>query len=232
MDANSASAPLAPLSSVVMFKKNEMKCFARWRETKEGLCFRDQTILQFGDSWDLIANFILLNPGSAVPIDRIPQNEYLKSKRLPFYIDENGEYYRFTIDRLMNDLLKLYSTKFGGGVIKIYNLFNLKNQNSGNAIEQYKQYKLHPFIHTKKSEIKYGNAPVVIATGSNIHMDRGLKEELKKYIALANQAQLYALVRHRDKTFAIKKVQPDDTGIIESYHPSYTFKYGNTTKFI
>ena len=55
---------------------------------------------------------------------------------------------------------------------------------------------------------------------------------VKKYIALANQAQLYALVRHRDKTFAIKKVQPDDTGIIESYHPSYTFKYGNTTKFI
>jgi len=35
----------------------DMQCFARWNEDEQsGLCFRDQTMLQFGDSWDLLAS--------------------------------------------------------------------------------------------------------------------------------------------------------------------------------
>jgi len=29
--------------------------------------------------------------------------------------------------------------------------------------------------------------------------------------------------------FAIIKAEPDDGGLIDSYHPFYTFKYGNQT---
>jgi hypothetical protein len=215
-----------------MFQGEDVKCFARWREQDYGLCFRDQTILQFGGSWRLLANFILLNPGSALPIDRTPKNEYLQSKNLPFYIDGDGEYYSFYIDRLMNDLLKLYSSKYGGGVIKIYNLFNLKNQDSGSAIEQYKQHKSSRYIHTEPKDIKYCDAPVVVAVGGNVHADLGLKEELKKYISLADPSSLYSLVKIGDKEFTVKKAHPNDSGLIDSYHPSYTFKYGNITKFI
>ena len=43
-----------------------MICYARWCEEK-GNQFRDETILQFGDGWQLVANIILLNPGSAMP---------------------------------------------------------------------------------------------------------------------------------------------------------------------
>lgn len=49
-----------------------MKCFARWEpESGSGVCFRDQTILQFGNSWKLLASFVLLNPGSALPLDEV-----------------------------------------------------------------------------------------------------------------------------------------------------------------
>ena len=119
-----------------------MQCFARWKEDqKSGACFRDQTILQFGGSWELLASFVLLNPGSALPIDRKRHDEFLESKNLPFYVNGKGcFYYQFSIDRLMNDLLKLYSVKYSGGVLKLYNLFNLKNQDSGNAIAQFTEY--------------------------------------------------------------------------------------------
>ena len=212
-----------------------MKCFARWREVDSELYFRDQTILQFGESWELLANFILLNPGSSLPTkDRKPQNEYLESKELPFYVGGKDTYYSFSIDRLMNDLLKLYSSKHdnrGGGVIKIYNLFNLKNQDSGNAIEQYKKYKESKFIHTNIEDIKYCSAPVVVATGSKVHADPRLKEELLKFISLAKPSNLYSVQKQRDRVFSIERAQPNEAGFIDSYHPSYTCKYGNSTIF-
>ncbi len=33
------------------------------------------------------------------------------------------------------------------------------------------------------------------------------------------------------RQFAIRKAEPDDCGLIDSYHPSYTFKHGNQTSF-
>lgn len=209
-----------------------MQCFARWHEDESGLCFRDQTILQFGKSWNLLANFILLNPGSALPLNRTSQDEFLESKDLPFYVSKHGaKYHRFSIDRLMTDLLKLYSSKYNGGVLKLYNLFNLKNQNSGNAIEQYKKNKSDPNIHTDINEIKYCTFHVIVATGSNLFSDPGLVDELKKFISLAEEGQLFSLTKVKDKIFTIAKANPNKDGIIESYHPSYTFKYGNTTQF-
>lgn len=164
-----------------------MQCFARWHEEEQsGLCFRDQTILQFGDSWDLLASFILLNPGSAVPKDMEPQDGLLKSKKMPYFIPSEGvHYYRFTIDRLMNDLLRLYAQAYTGGVIKIYNLFNLKNQDSGSAIEQFMAHRNHANMFTHQEGVCYGSKPVIIATGSNAYSDKSLTAEQKKYIALA-----------------------------------------------
>jgi len=206
-----------------------MRCFARWWE-EDGKCYRDQTILQFGESWKPLANFILLNPGSATPMDNTPQNGYLASKDLPCFVDE-GVYYRFSIDRLMGDLLKLYAQKFDGGVIRIYNLFNLKNQHSGSAIEEYRRFASARHMHTKPREIWYADAPVIVAVGDHLHADPGLEEELKKYIALADPSRLYSLSKVGEREFAIKRARPDDSGLIESYHPSYTFKYGNRTRF-
>lgn len=208
-----------------------MQCFARWNDDQEsGICFRDQTILQFGDSWELLASFVLLNPGSALPKDEKPQNEFLASKGLPFLV--NGVYYKFSIDRLMRDLLGLYSSKYPGGVLKLYNLFNLKNQDVGRALAQFKEHRNHPDMFSHEEDIRFGSDPVVIASGGNAFADAALTNELKKYIALANPNQLYSLSRAGATSFAITKAKPDNNGIVEgNYHPSYTFHYGNSTTF-
>ena len=206
------------------------KCFARWKELDSNLSFRDQTILQFGDSWNLLTNIILLNPGSALPIkEKGIQNKYLEDKNLSFYISGDSEYYEFNLDPLMRDLIKLYSSKYNGGVIKIYNLFNFKNQKSNKAIEEYKQYHEIELIHTKKEEIKYNDMPVVIATGNNVFSHEKLINELKKYINLANNEQLYSIQKSEDKKYKIEKAKLNKDLLIESYHPSFTFKYGNAT---
>lgn len=206
------------------------KCFARWKELDSNLSFRDQTILQFGDSWNLLANIVLLNPGSAMPVkEKGIQNKYLEDKNLSFYVSGDGEYYEFNLDPLMKNLIKLYSSKYDGGVIKIYNLFNLKNQKSNKAIDEYKQYHEIELIHTKKEEIKYNDKPVIIATGDNVFSHEKLINELKKYISLAKEEQLFSLQKFQDKSYKIERANLNEDLLIESYHPSFTFMYGNTT---
>ena len=208
-----------------------MKCFARWaKDDTTGFYFRDQTILQFGDSWDLKANFILLNPSSALPKDENDQTEYLRSKNLPFFIEPQDyeKYVEFSIDRLMVDILELFKSHFDGGTIRFYNLFNLKNQNSGEAIKQFEENKFHPKMFTKNYEIRFCDAPVIVATGKSAYQ-KNLKTELIRYIRLANQDKLYKLGKIAKNRFSFLKAAPDKTGFIDSYHPSYTFKYGNRT---
>ncbi|WP_201090976.1 hypothetical protein [Thiocystis minor] len=210
-----------------------MQCFARWQEDKpSGLCFRDQTILQFGDGWDLLANLILLNPGSAVPLSEAPQNAFLESLCLPFLSNAKGApYYRFSVDRLMRDLLGFYSSRHSGGVLKIYHLFNLKNQNSADAMMQFKANRHHVAMLTASEEIRYAGRPVVVACGKNAFADETLTQALRQYIAFAEPKQLATLSKVGDHLFSLTAAHPDDQGLLESYHPSYTFKYGNRTAF-
>jgi hypothetical protein len=56
---------------------HERQKIAKNSKMKWFVCFKSPIMLQFGEScW---ANFILLNPGSATPLDMTPQNGYLDS---------------------------------------------------------------------------------------------------------------------------------------------------------
>lgn len=209
-----------------------MRCFARWnKEDDSEVFFRDQTILQFGDGWDLRANFVLLNPGSALPLNDTEQTEFLKSRKLPFFVEPvaGEQYVEFSIDRLMNDVIKLFASEYSGGTIRLYNLFNLKNQNSSAALDQLSTNQAHPKMFAQDEEIKFGDAPVIIASGGNAKNNPRLKQELVRYIALARAENLYKITGMGKSAYSIVKAEPDSTGYIDSYHPSYTFKYGNST---
>ncbi len=207
-----------------------MKCYARWTE-EDDLCYRDQTILQFGSNWNLLANIVSLNPGSATPRNNKIMNDMLSEKRLPYFVKPSGNqnYFEFYLDRFMQDILKCFSEHYDGGVIKIYNLFNLKNQKSGKAIEEYYKNQSNDLIYTKMEDIKFGTAPVVIATGDNGLKD-GLIDELKKFIKLPNKENTYSIQKIGEKKYSFVKDKKDENDLIYSYHPSYTFKYGNQMK--
>jgi hypothetical protein len=212
----------------------KMRCFARWeQDNTQGLFFRDQTILQFGNSWDLLASLVLLNPGSAIPLNEIDQTEMLVSKNLPFFVVPKGDekYVEFTIDRLMCDVLKLFAEQYtGGGTIRLYNLFNLQNQYSGQAVKELEGNQNHAKMFAKDSDIHFADAAVIIACGCQSKKIVRLKEELKRYVSIANPEQLYKIAKCDQHNFSMVKAQPDQSGFIDSYHPSYTFKYGNNTE--
>ena len=52
-----------------------MKVYAEFIE-ENGILFRTKTLLQYGDSWDLIGSIVMKNPGSAKP--GVPLNEEAK----------------------------------------------------------------------------------------------------------------------------------------------------------
>ena len=206
----------------------QRKCFAKWHEDEQGNDYRDGTILQYGNKWELLGNVILLNPGSAKPQNDIPANDYLK-EHYPHFADD-GDYYPFTVDPLMRSLVELFKQKYpDGGVIRIYNLFNLKNPDSGNALETFPKIEENNHMITSMESVDFHDAPVIVATGESARAHPKLEEQLRRYIAKAPADKLYAIVRSGDRTFAVERTVPDEKGWVESYHPSYTCKYGNET---
>ena len=204
-----------------------MQCVARWYEHKEkGLFYRDNTILFYGKEKKVLANVILLNPGSAVPIGQKLTEKMLKDLHFSFYLPK-GDYHKFTIDPLMHSLIDLFQSHYDGGVIKIFNLFNLRNSSSNSALKMHDTFTDEPKMHTNTTEIDFCNAPVIIATGDSAMSSPVLKRQLKAYIEAANPASLYRVEKIDNKLFAICKAKPNMDGLIESYHLSYACRCGN-----
>lgn len=124
-----------------------MNVFAEY-EVKNGSEFRKNTILQFGDSWELKANFVMLNPGSAIPKRKL---EIIEQEKILDFLKCNGnrnvdikKFYKFSSDTTMNIIKKIFSGYFINnqkefeGVINIFNLFELKDSNSEEAIKNQK----------------------------------------------------------------------------------------------
>jgi len=107
-----------------------MKIYAEFIED-DGLLFRTKTLLQFGDSWDLIGSIVMKNPGSAKP--GVPLNEESK-KQISNFLGEKIDFTNWT--ETSNDpTMKRIAPIFNGnyvqkniplnGVIQIFNLYNI-----------------------------------------------------------------------------------------------------------
>jgi len=110
---------------------------------------RRKTLLQFGESIDLIGSAVLTNPGSAYPISNIIDDNII----INFYNNihkENIEYskswYLFNNDPTMDQLEKVFNgwyinvnhkiTKLNG-IIQLFNCFYFMNPNRKNAMMQF-----------------------------------------------------------------------------------------------
>ena len=180
-----------------------------------------------------MGNVILLNPGSAKPQENaLPANDYLK-KLYPHFADDGDYYPPFRVDPLIRSLVTLFKQRYpDGGVIRLYNLFNLAEPKYGDALDVFANTSEREWMMTPMESVDFHDAPVIVATGGNVHAYEKLEEQLRRYIAKAPADKLYAIVRRDDSTFVIDKAEPNDKGMIESYHPSYTCKYGNRTKWV
>ena len=122
-----------------------MRVYAEYFE-ENNLKFRTNTILQFGNSWDLIGNIVLANPGSAEPIkklDKESENNLIQfyqqyKKANDFKIEK---WYEFAPDQTMHRIKKIFNGEYIGmvselnGIIQLFNTFNIKNQYLEEAIK-------------------------------------------------------------------------------------------------
>lgn len=124
-----------------------MKVYAQYFQL-EGISYRLNTILQFGDSWELLGNVVLANPGSAEPIKEIDdskiqqlQNFYKNFENRNF---DTINWYEFSDDATMQRIEKIFNGWYINpdeiiklnGVIQLFNTFNVKNQNLTESIEK------------------------------------------------------------------------------------------------
>lgn len=123
-----------------------MKVYAEYFE-ENGLKYRRNTLLQFGDSWDLIGNIVLANPGSAEPIREVENGE---EEKLNLFFEANRKeqkinaknWFIFSDDPTMQRVEKIFNgwyinsenTQELNGVIQLFNTFNIKNQDLDEAI--------------------------------------------------------------------------------------------------
>jgi len=123
-----------------------LRAFAEYFE-EAGLLYRRNTLLQFGNSWDLIGNVVLANPGSAEPTAAASQDilDLISS----FYDEyRNGEniqpenWHEFSPDPTMRFVEKIFNGWYLGkdielnGVVQLFNTFNIKNQILQEAVTQ------------------------------------------------------------------------------------------------
>lgn len=114
-----------------------MKVYACYFSENQ-LNFRLNTVLQFGDSRNIIGASVLINPGSARPISE-PDSETISA--LESITGYGDNWRQFSPDATMRQLAKIFSGWYAGdekplnGCILLFNLFNLRDKDLGEALE-------------------------------------------------------------------------------------------------
>lgn len=98
---------------------------------------RNNTILQFGNSWNLIANVVMFSPGKSLLAYEVNEKDKINLKK---YFLEFGDrkidikdFYEFKKNQTMDCIQKMFSgfyikkSRNLSGVINIFNLFDMKN---------------------------------------------------------------------------------------------------------
>lgn len=211
-----------------------IKVYAQFVED-EGLQFRTKTLLQFGNSWDLIGSIVMKNPGSAFPTGNI-DDDTLKNIST-FYNDhiESEEWFEFKADSTMHRIKPIFSGKYVGkektlnGIIQVFNLFNIREKD----IEKAKRLACEC-----KSQYLYPNALETIKLFSSKPVYLGFNWE---YVKKDNDISSYKVNVNRFANEIFEAVKNSDHMYMEEeivdnflYHPLSTQitseKYQSTLK--
>lgn len=120
-----------------------MKVFTHYTKITDKEGFRWRTLLQFGESWDIIGSVVMKNPGSAAASCAVTDPETLQVLQ---GFDENTNketWFEFTPDQTMyciRDLFREYYSanthKDLNGIIQIFNLFYIREPNLECALQK------------------------------------------------------------------------------------------------
>lgn len=111
-----------------------MKVFTKFK-CVSGVGFRWRTLLQFGQSWEVIGSVVMKNPGSSAPQgDAMVKDEETLRCLSVFDKAEATPWYQFTVDDTMRCVGDLFAVYYGKqhrerlqGVIQVFNVFYVMN---------------------------------------------------------------------------------------------------------
>lgn len=145
-----------------------MKVYAEFKE-EDGLQFRTKTLLQFGDSWDLIGSIVMKNPGSAKPSDVI--DEQTKKSISKFYNKEidSKNWFVSNGDSTINRIKPIFNGEYVGinielsGVIQVFNILNICDSKIESAIKKANTTQSeYLFPNMEKTIQLFGDRPVYL----------------------------------------------------------------------
>ena len=193
-----------------------MKVFAHFKDATEsvdGLQYRWRTLLQFGNSWEILGTVIMKNPGSSRPIySTIPEATLQQLQQ----IDNEADWYEFTVDTTMSGIGRLFSIYCHNrnlplnGVVQIFNLFNIREADLNKALA-YKQQSNDSIVCTWQKDREQLKGAIYLGWG-----DLG-KEELFKQQALT--------IFEQTKQSSLHYLS-DNFHHNKFYHPLYLTLYG------
>lgn len=176
------------------------------------------TILQFGDSWELIGSVIMKNPGSS----NFKNDTPAKIDELNLYDSgDNACWYEFNPDSTMYCIEQLFKEKYFpkdsgnlSGVIRIFNLFYSKEPNLNKALELYSSE--DQIIDDLKQIKESINKPIYIGWGS-LYRNPAFKIKANTIFEIVKEHNPYLNEDIRKNRF---------------YHPMYLIRYGNGKKWV
>ena len=157
----------------------QMKVYTHYNKiANTDMGYRWRTLLQFGNSWDVIGSIVMMNPGGAnfkYPDHHAETDKELLNHLRQFDNDQSftEDWYEFGSDPTLNLVNELFTERarlngYGNlnGVIQIFNLFYLKDPNPNKGIALNNQFKLND-INDKifNDDIKNLKAPCYLGFG-------------------------------------------------------------------
>jgi len=164
-----------------------VKVYAQYFEFN-GLKYRLNTILQFGNSFTHIGNIILANPGSSKPVRNI--DEISKESIKTFFDSFEGRkfsdfnWYEFSVDTTMRVVEKIFNGSYItdkplqlNGVVQLFNAFNIANPNLDETLANIPKDG-NPYITTPDIANFTGDKPTYIGLSHKIlhHRDDYIKK--------------------------------------------------------
>lgn len=102
---------------------------------------RWRTLLQYGESWEIIGSVVMMNPGSSRPLHKVTDQAII-DKLVTFDETNHEEWYEFTEDNAMRNVGELFALREQKksrhelkGIIQIFNLFYIRDANLARAKE-------------------------------------------------------------------------------------------------
>lgn len=205
-----------------------MKVYTHYYKLNSNKGLRWRTLLQFGESFDIIGSVVMKNPGSSKPIDsRVIDNENILSN-LREFDTTNDSWYEFKPDDTMRKVAVLFASYYGfgsvnqlNGVVQIFNLFYIMEPNIEIAKQKMEDAGLPSNFQTPEDLLRYDIKqlvpPVYLGFGK-LALDTSFQNSARLYFNAVMNSSFPT--DYLDNTFSKNKF----------YHPRYLCGYGLNNK--